>query len=256
MSLFDLKGRIAVVTGSSRGIGKSIALNMAAAGATVVVSSRKAPACEAVAEEIRSAGGQAVVIPCNISDKAQVEGLVDKTVEQFGRIDALVCNAASNPYYGPLTGLDDAVFDKIMRNNVLSNLWLCNRAQPHMAKQGDGAIVIVSSIGGLRGSPVLGTYAMSKAADMQLARNLAVEWGRHNIRVNTIAPGLIKTDFARALWENPQIAATMGEKAPLRRLGEPDDIGGIAVMLCAAAGRFITGQVIVADGGVTIAEGA
>ncbi|MFM1989417.1 MAG: 7-alpha-hydroxysteroid dehydrogenase [Pseudomonadota bacterium] len=252
MSLFDLTGKVAIVTGSSRGIGRSIAENLAAHGAKVVVSSRKADACQVVVDAITKAGGTAIAIPANISDKAGLQRLVDETRKAFGPIDVLVCNAASNPYFGPSSGMGDEVFEKIMRNNVLSNHWLCQMVQPDMAARKDGAIIIVSSIGGLKGSTEIGAYCISKAADMQLARNLACEWGPLNIRVNCIAPGLIKTDFARALYEDPARKAAAEARFPLRRLGEPDDIGGIAVMLASRAGAFITGQSIVADGGATI----
>jgi NAD(P)-dependent dehydrogenase (short-subunit alcohol dehydrogenase family) len=252
MSLFDLTGKVAIVTGSSRGIGRSIALNMAAHGAKVVVSSRKLDACQTVVDEITRAGGTATAIAANISDKAGLQRLVDETRKAFGPIDVLVCNAASNPYFGPAMGMGDEVFEKIMRNNVLSNHWLCTMVHDEMAARKDGAIIIVSSIGGLKGSTEIGAYCISKAADMQLARNLACEWGPDNIRVNCIAPGLIKTDFARALYEDPKRKAAAEARFPLRRLGEPDDIGGIAVMLASRAGAFITGQSIVADGGATI----
>jgi NAD(P)-dependent dehydrogenase (short-subunit alcohol dehydrogenase family) len=253
MKSFDLTGKAAVITGSTRGIGKSIAEHLAAAGAKVVISSRKSQACEEVAGQIRAAGGQAVPITANIGDKGQLEGLVAGARRAFGRIDILVCNAASNPYFGPMSGLPDDAFNKILQNNIVANHWLCNLVLPEMAERKDGAVIIVSSIGGLKGSGSLGAYAISKAADLQLARNLAVEWGRHNIRVNCIAPGLVKTDFARALWENPALLSQTEARTPLGRIGEPDDIGGIAVLLASRAGAFITGQVIVADGGVTIA---
>jgi NAD(P)-dependent dehydrogenase (short-subunit alcohol dehydrogenase family) len=252
MNLFDLTGKVAIVTGSSRGIGRSIAENMAAHGAKVVVSSRKLDACEVVVEAIRGRGGDAIAIPANISDKAALQRLVDGARAAYGRIDVLVCNAASNPYFGPSSGMGDEVFEKIMRNNVLSNHWLCQMVREEMAARKDGAIIIVSSIGGLKGSTEIGAYCISKAADMQLARNLACEWGPDNIRVNCIAPGLIKTDFARALYEDPARKAAAEARFPLRRLGEPDDIGGIAVMLASRAGAFVTGQSIVADGGATI----
>ena len=252
MNLFDLTGKVAIVTGSSRGIGRSIAENLARHGAKVVVSSRKIDACEVVVKAIREEGGTAVAIPANISDKAALQRLVDESRKAFGPIDVLVCNAASNPYFGPSSGMGDEVFEKIMRNNVLSNHWLCQMVQPDMAARKDGAIIIVSSIGGLKGSTEIGAYCISKAADMQLARNLACEWGPLNIRVNCIAPGLIKTDFARALYEDPARKAAAEARFPLRRLGEPDDLGGIAVMLASRAGAFITGQSIVADGGATI----
>jgi NAD(P)-dependent dehydrogenase (short-subunit alcohol dehydrogenase family) len=250
---FDLTGQVALVTGSSRGIGKSIAEHMAALGAKVVVSSRKAEACEAVADSIRKTGGEAIVIPCNISRKGEVEALVKGTLDKWGRIDSLVCNAAINPYYGPTSGMSDEVFDKVMGSNVKSNIWLTNLAQPGMKAQGGGTMIIVSSIGGLRGSTIIGTYCVSKAADFQLARNLACEYGPDNIRVNCIAPGLIKTDFAKALWEDEKLLAQRNAMTPLRRIGVPDEIGGIAAFLASKPASFITGQVIVADGGVTIA---
>jgi NAD(P)-dependent dehydrogenase (short-subunit alcohol dehydrogenase family) len=250
--LFDLTGKVAVVTGSSKGIGKSIAEQLALQGAKVVISSRKVPNCEEVAASIRKAGGEAIAVGCNISEKAQLENLVAETRKAFGPIDVLVCNAASNPYYGPTEKMPDEAFNKIMQNNILSNIWLINMCVPDMRAKKDGAIIIVSSIGGIRGTPVLGAYGISKAADMALTRNLAVELGPDNIRINTIAPGLVRTDFARALWENPAYLEKRLQTAPLRRIGEPDDIGGIAVMLAAKAGAFITGQTIVADAGVTI----
>jgi NAD(P)-dependent dehydrogenase (short-subunit alcohol dehydrogenase family) len=250
---FRLDGKVAVITGSSRGIGRSIAETMARLGAKVVISSRKAEPCEAVAAGIRAEGGEATVIPCNIARKDEVEALVSKTKARWGQIDILVCNAAVNPAYGPMGELTDDAFDKIMGSNVKSNLWLCNLVMPDMAAQGGGAVVIVSSIAGLRASPMIGAYGISKAADFALARNLAVEWGPKNVRINCIAPGLVKTDFAKALWENEEAVARRNAMTPLRRIGEPDEIGPVAAFLAAPASSFITGQIIVADGGVTIA---
>ena len=254
MSLFDLSGKVCIVTGSSRGIGRAIALRMAEAGASVVVSSRSRETCDEVAGEIRVNGSEALVVPCNISDKSALEALVDNTMNHFGRIDCLVCNAASNPVYGPMTEVSDEAFDKIIGNNVRSNVWLCNRVAPHMAERDGGSLILISSISGLAGNKNLGVYGISKAADFQLARNLAVEWGSKNIRANCIAPGVVKTDFARALWENPKIVEYINRMTPLGRMGDPDEIAGAAVFLAAPASKFMTGQSIVLDGGAMIRD--
>jgi NAD(P)-dependent dehydrogenase (short-subunit alcohol dehydrogenase family) len=252
-SLFDLTDRVALITGSSRGIGKAIATRMAQHGARVVVSSRKPDACDATTEELNAAfPGSAVAVACNISYKEQLRALVDATRAHFGRIDVLVCNAAVNPYAGPMVECPDDAFDKIMDSNIRSNYWLASMVLPEMQERRDGSIIIVSSIGGMVGSDVLGAYAISKAADMQLARNIAVEYGRHNVRANTIAPGLVRTDFARYLWENPDVLERATARAPLRRIAEPDEIAGTAVLLASRAGAFITGQTIVVDGGATV----
>lgn len=254
MGLFDLTGKVAIITGSSKGIGKAIAERMAEQGARVVISSRKAGPCDEVAAEInaRHGAGTAIAVPANIASKEDLQNLVDETRKAFGKIDICVCNAASNPYYGPLAGIADEQFRKILDNNIISNHWLISMVAPQMTARRDGSIIIVSSIGGLRGSPVIGAYCISKAADMQLARNLAVELGPHNVRVNCIAPGLIKTDFAKALWDNPDALAARNAETPLRRIGDPDEIAGAAVYLAAPASRFMTGQSLVIDGGVTI----
>lgn len=251
MSLFDLTDKVAVVTGSTRGIGKAIALEMAAHGARVVISSRKANACKTVAAEIKSTGGEAIPIPCNISDKAELKSLFSITRKAWGRIDILVSNAAVNPHFGPAMEISDRAFQKVMDTNIKSNQWMAQMVGPEMAKRKDGAIIIISSIGGLRGTSMLGAYTISKAADMQLARNLAVELGPSNVRVNCIAPGLVKTDFARALWENPKHAKKRLAETPLRRLGEPRDIAGMAIYLASEAGTWTTGQTFVVDGGTT-----
>jgi NAD(P)-dependent dehydrogenase (short-subunit alcohol dehydrogenase family) len=254
MTLFDMAGKVAVITGSTRGIGRAIAERMAEHGAKVVVSSRKQDVCDQVTREINDKFGKgtAVAIAANISSKENLQNLVSESNRAFGRIDVLVCNAASNPYYGPLGGISDDQFRKILDNNIVANNWLINMVVPQMIERKDGAIVIVSSIGGLKGSTNLGAYAISKAADMQLARNLACEYGRHNIRVNCIAPGLIKTDFAKALWDNPDNLKAATSRSPLLRIGTPDEIAGAAVFLGSAAGNFMTGQSIVIDGGATI----
>ena len=254
-SLFSLKDKVAVITGSSRGIGKAIAEQMALAGAKVVISSRKADACAQVAAEITARGGTARAQAANINDKAQLQKLVDDTLGAWGRIDVLVANAAVNPYFGPSAGITDEQFDKIMHANIKANHWLCNMVLPQMASRKDGVILIISSVTGLTGSPLLGAYGLSKAADMQLCRNLAAEWGHENIRVNCLAPGLIKTDFARALWENPPLLERITARSCLRRIGQPDEIAGAAVFLAADAGRFITGQTLVIDGGGNLGDG-
>ena len=252
-SLFDLTGKTAIITGSTKGIGKAIAYRMAQHGAHVVVSSRKADACDEVTSEINAAfPGSAIAIPCNIGYKDQLQVLVDKTHDAYGQIDILVCNAAINPYAGPMADCPDEAFDKIMGSNIRSNHWLCSMVLPEMKERQDGSVIIVSSIGGLRGSEILGAYSISKAADMQMARNIAVEYGPYNVRANAIAPGLIRTDFAKYLWENPDILKRSTAGAPLRRIGEADEIAGAAVFLSSRAGAFTTGQTIVCDGGATI----
>jgi len=254
MSLFDLTGKTAIITGSSRGIGRAIAEAMADQGARVVISSRKPGPCEEVAAEInkKHGDGTAIAIPANISSKEDLQALVDETNKTFGKIDILVCNAASNPYYGPMAGISDDQFTKILQNNIISNHWLVQMVAPQMQARKDGAIIIVSSIGGLRGTPIIGAYNISKAADFQLARNLATEFGADNIRVNCIAPGLIKTDFAKALWENPETLKRSLTGTPLKRIGEPEEIAGAAVYLASKAGSYMTGQMMVVDGGATV----
>jgi NAD(P)-dependent dehydrogenase (short-subunit alcohol dehydrogenase family) len=251
MTLFDLAGKVALVTGSTKGIGKAIAERLAEHGAKVVVSSRKAEACNEVAAGINQARGAKVALPiaCNINYKDQLQALVEETRAKLGPIDVLVCNAAVNPAYGSMSEIKDEAFDKILGANIRSNHWLAQLVLPDMIAKRDGAIIIVSSIGGYRGSTSIGTYCISKAADLQLARNLAVENGPHNVRVNCIAPGLVKTDFARALWDTPDGERRASSGTPLRRLGEPDDIAGAAVFLASRAGAWMTGQSIIIDGG-------
>jgi NAD(P)-dependent dehydrogenase (short-subunit alcohol dehydrogenase family) len=255
MSLFDLTGRVAVVTGSSRGIGRAAAERFAEQGAHVVVSSRKLDACQVVAQVINERhkanprAGRAIAVEANISSKEALGQLVERARGEFGQIDILVCNAATNVHFGPLSTIKDEQFRKILDNNILSNNWLIQMVAPEMIARREGAIVIVSSIGGLRGSPLIGAYNISKAADFQLARNLAVEYGPHNVRVNCVAPGIIKTDFAKALWANPKIAQAAQASMPLRRIGEADEVAGAIVFLGSPAARYITGQKIVVDGG-------
>jgi NAD(P)-dependent dehydrogenase (short-subunit alcohol dehydrogenase family) len=250
--LFDLTGKVAVVTGSSRGIGRAIAERLAEHGARVVISSRKQEACDEVADAINAkTPGRAVAIAASISSADDMQRLVDETTGTLGPIDVLVCNAASNPFFGSILEVPDEAFRKIFENNVIAQNGLIRRVAPQMQERRDGAIILISSIAGLRGTAGIGAYGVSKAADMELARNLALELGPFNIRVNTIAPGLVKTDFARALWDSPAGERRAQETTPLRRHGEPDDIAGAAVFLASRAGAWTTGQTIVIDGGVT-----
>jgi len=257
MSLFDLTGKVVIITGSSRGIGRAIATAMAEQGAKVVISSRKQDACDIAAAELNTRFGPdtAIAIAASLSSKDALQTLVTETERHFGRIDVLVCNAASNPYYGPMAGIADDQFRKIFDNNVLANHWLIGMAAPAMVARGEGSIIIVSSIGGLTASTSIGAYNISKAADFQLARNLAAEFGPSGVRVNCIAPGLIRTDFARALWENPDTLKSVTRHTPMRRIGEPHEIAGAAVFLASPAATFMTGQTIIVDGGATIGAG-
>ena len=254
MSLFDLSGKSAIITGSSRGIGKAIAYAMAEQGARVTISSRKPEPCAEVAGDINAkfGAGTAIAVPANISSKDELQNLVDETNAAFGKVDIVVCNAASNPYYGSLENITDDAFMKILSNNVIANNWLINMVLPQMKERKDGAVVIISSIGGIKGSPVIGAYNISKAADFQLARNLCTEHGGDNIRFNCVAPGLIRTDFARALWENPDTLKRALAYTPMARIGEPEEIAGAAVFLASKAGSYMNGQMMVIDGGQTI----
>ncbi len=254
VNLFELGGRVAVVTGSTRGIGRAIAHRFAEHGAKVVVSSRTPAACDETAAEInRAFPGAATAIPCHIGKKDELKALVEQVTSTLGPVDALVANAAVNPWAGPMAEIPDTAFDKVMATNIRSNHWLANLVVPGMKARGGGSITFISSIGGLIGTDVLGAYAVSKAAEMQLARNLAVEHGPDNIRANTIAPGMVRTDFARLLWEDPATLQRTTDRTPLRRIAEPDEIAGAAVFLASAAGSFVTGQTLVVDGGSTIA---
>lgn len=254
MRLFDLAGKTALVTGSTKGIGRATVELLAEAGARVVVSSRTAEDCEAVAEGINGRGGHAVPIAANISRDDALDALVDRTEAELGGVDILVCNAAVNPYYGPFLDIPDEAFDKTIRVNIRSNMRLARRVIPHMQAQRDGAIVVISSIAGFKGSEMLGTYALTKAADAQLVRNLAVSYGADNIRANGIAPAVVRTDFARKLWEDESRAREVADSYALKRLGEPDDIAGAALFLSSPAGAWTTGQTLIVDGGWSIAE--
>ena len=254
--MFDLTGKTAIITGSSKGIGRSIAFAMAEQGANVVVSSRKADACQVVADEINQKyegkSGRAMVIPCNISDTTALQMLVDETRAKFDKIDILVCNAATNPYFGSIQNIPEKAIDKLMDNNIKSNILLCQMVIPEMVEREEGSIIIISSVGGLKASTVIGGYNVTKAADIMIVKNLAAEFGKHNVRTNAIAPGLFRTDFAKALWENPDILKASTAGCPMRRIGEPDEIGGAAVFLASKAGSFVNGHTLVVDGGVMV----
>jgi len=254
MDIFSLAGKVAVVTGSTRGIGRAIVGEMARAGAKVVVSSRKEDACAKTVVELQAEGHDAIAVPCNVGYKDQCEKLIQTALTAWGRVDTLVLNAAINPHFGPMQEMDDEVFDKMISTNVKAQLWLCKLVCPQMAERGEGAIIIISSIAGVRGNSKQGMYGLCKAADIQLARNLALEWGARGIRANAISPGLVKTDFARVLYEDPERLKRRLASIALGRLGEPQDIAGLAVCLASNAGRFITGQNLIADGGETIRE--
>ena len=254
--MFDLTGKTAIITGSSKGIGRSIAFAMAEQGANVVVSSRKADACQVTVDEINQKyegkSGRAIVIPCNISDTTALQMLVDETRAKFDKIDILVCNAATNPYFGSIQNIPEKAIDKLMDNNIKSNILLCQMVIPEMVERKEGSIIIISSVGGLKASTVIGGYNVTKAADIMIVKNLAAEFGKHNVRTNAIAPGLFRTDFAKALWENPDILKASTAGCPMRRIGEPDEIGGAAVFLASKAGSFVNGHTLVVDGGVMV----
>ena len=256
MSMFDLSDNVAIITGSTKGIGKAIAVRMAEAGAKVVVSSRKSDVCEAVAAEINKDharnGGEAISIPCHVGERDQLQILVDRTLEKWGKITTLIPNAATNPYHGPSAGIPDSALDKILDTNVRSVHFLCHMVLPHMVERKQGSITIIASIAGLKGTKDLGAYAISKVAEHQMARNPAVEYGPHNVRINAIAPGLIKTDFAKALWTDPERLERVSSALPMRRIGVPDEVAGAAMFLSSEAAAYVTGQVLQVCGGSSI----
>jgi NAD(P)-dependent dehydrogenase (short-subunit alcohol dehydrogenase family) len=253
--LFDLSGKVALITGSTRGIGLAIAEEMARAGAEVVISSNEIEACSATATRLRDAGLKASGMPCDVASHEALERLVADVLRRYGRIDVLVCNAGIQPPHGPLHERSDADWDATMTVNLRSMLWLTSLVIPQMAARGAGSVILMASISALRGNRAIGLYALSKAACAQLARNLAVEWGPSNVRVNSISPGLIATDFSRSLMANPEALKRRVALTPLRRVGEPVEVAGVAVMLAARAGAFVTGQNLVIDGGTVIGDG-
>jgi NAD(P)-dependent dehydrogenase (short-subunit alcohol dehydrogenase family) len=253
MSQFDMTGKVAVITGSSRGIGEAIAHEMADHGAKVVITSRNLGPCEEVAAAINAKhAGAAIAVSSTLSSKESLQAMVDAGRAAYGRIDVLVCNAASNPHYGPMETITDEQFRKTLDNNIVAQHWLITMCAPEMRARKSGSIILISSIGGLRGTPIIGAYGITKAADIQMAKNLAREFGPDNVRINCIAPGLVKTDFARGLWENPENLKHSVANASLGRIGEPHEIAGAAVFLASDASSFMTGQTIVIDGGVVV----
>ena len=251
-SNFDLKGRVAIITGSSKGIGKSIARGLAENGARVVVSSRKQEAVDAVAGEFREAGLEAFGIACHVGDGQQRKALVEKTLAQYGRIDILVNNAAINPYYGPLEGSEEGVFDKIMEVNVKAPWLLSNLVLPHMKELGGGSIINISSVEGIRPGFGLGLYSATKAALIMLTKNQAKEWGRHSVRANVVCPGLVKTKFSQGLWSDENLVKHFTKALPLGRIADADEMAGVVMLLASDAGSYMTGGVYTADGGYLV----
>jgi NAD(P)-dependent dehydrogenase (short-subunit alcohol dehydrogenase family) len=246
---------VSIITGSSRGIGRAAAETLASRGHAVVVSSRNQDSCEAVAQAIVEAGGEAIAIACHIGHEEQLAALIDQTVAHYGRLDSVVLNAASNPVYGPSDQVDQKAFDVIMRNNVFASMRLAHLARPHLKAAPDAAVVLVSSIAGRFGNRFIGVYGMSKAAEDQLVRNLALELGPDGIRVNAVAPGLVKTDFAQALLDDERMVRYFEGTTPLRRLAEPEDIARVIAFLCGPDSGWLSGQVITADGGLSVTGG-
>jgi NAD(P)-dependent dehydrogenase (short-subunit alcohol dehydrogenase family) len=251
-NLFDLTGKVAIVTGASKGIGEAIAHGLAAYGAKVVPSSRKREAVETVAQAIREAGGEATGVAAHMGDLAAVGQLVDQTQQLYGGVDIVVNNAAVNPVYGPLLGMGEDAFDKIMSVNVKGPLELAKRAHPLMAGRGGGSVINISSIGGLSPEPLLGLYNASKAALISLTKVMAREWGPAGIRVNVVCPGLVRTKFSAALWQDPKVLQRFLERVPLGRIAGPEDMVGLAIYLASLASSYCTGAVFTVDGGYTI----
>ena len=250
---FSLAGKVAIVTGGSRGIGRSIAIALAEAGAFVSIAARKPEALAEAVATVEAAGGRALAVPTNVRRSEDLANLIEATKQAFGRIDILVNNAGTTPVFGPVEETDEAAWDVIMNTNVKSMFFLSVRAREAMLEHGEGgAIVNVSSVGGFRASNVIGGYSISKAAVNMLTQVCARSWGVDGIRVNAIAPGLVKTEFARALWDNPEILKASTEGTALNRIGEPDEMAGAVVYLVSSAASFVTGQTLVLDGGHVI----
>lgn len=252
MTGFSLEGKVAVITGASRGIGRAIALQFAQAGAKVVVSSRKLENVQAVASEIASSGGEALAVEAHVGRSGDVETLVQTTMDAYGRLDITVNNAATNPHFGPLLTADEGQWDKILDTNAKGVFRVCKAVTPHMEAQGAGKIINMASIAGLRPSPGMGVYGISKAAIIMLTQVLALELGPANIQVNAIAPGVIKTRFSQLLWQTPQISEMILAQLPLGRFGEPQDVAGLALYLASPASDYVTGGVFLVDGGMNV----
>jgi len=254
-ALFSLRGKVVALTGATRGIGRAMAETMAQAGARTIISSEDARASESVAQELHAWGLEAVGIGCDVTSRASIEAFVKRSYEECGRIDVLVCNAGVAPHMGPLATASDHDWELTVTVNVRSVLWLTSLVVPRMAAQRDGSVIITSSIAGIRGNKAIGLYGLSKAANAELARNLAVEWGPCNVRANAISPGLIRTEFARPMLDDAETLQRRIALTPLRRVGEPHEVAAVALLLASPAGAFITGQNLVVDGGTTVGDG-
>jgi len=251
--LFSLEGKVAIVTGASKGIGEAIAQGLAAYGAKVVVSSRKQDAVDATAAKIKEMGYEASGVAAHMGDMEQVAELAKKTIELYGGIDIIVNNAATNPVFGPIENTDVTAIDKIMDVNLKGPFELAKAALPSMQERGGGSIINISSIGGVKPEAQIGMYSVSKAAIINLTQAMAQDWGKHNIRANVICPGLIKTKFSEALWQNEKIANRFTANLPLQRLGETEDLIGTAVFLASNASAYCTGSTFTVDGGYLVA---
>lgn len=250
---FKLTGRVAIITGASKGIGKAMARGLAELGASVVVSSRKQDAVDAVAAEFKADGLEATGIACHVGDSAQVQNLVDQSIAVYGGIDILINNAATNPVFGPLEQMTAEVFDKVMNVNVRACMLLANLCKPSMAERGHGSIINIASVEGMKPSPMMSIYSVSKAALIMLTQSQAREWGSDGIRSNAICPGLIQTKFSAALWQNEQILDHFVSQTPSGRMAQPEEMVGLAAYLASDVGSFSTGGVFTADGGYMIA---